>query len=86
MHCLTVLIDLLDDLIQLLSCRVLAQHPHHGTQLLGADIAATVGVKHVECGLELWKKLSGNGPRYSRTGVVVSRLITREQLSHTERR
>lgn len=86
MHCLTVLIDLLDDLIQLLSCRVLAQHPHHGTQLLGADIAATVGVKHVEGGLELWKKFSGNGPRYSKTGAVVSRLITREQLSHNERR
>lgn len=50
---LTVLIDLLDDLIQLLSCWVLAQHPHHGTQLLGADITATVGVKHVEGGLEL---------------------------------
>lgn len=61
-HCsyplLTVLIDLLDDLIQLLSCRVLAQHPHHGTQLLGADITATVGVKHVEGGLEFWKNPS----------------------------
>ena len=52
---LTVLIDLLDDLIQLLSCWVLAQHPHHGTQLLGADVTATVGVKHVEGGLELWR-------------------------------
>lgn len=56
-HPLTVLIDLLDDLIQLLSCRVLAQHPHHGTQLLGADVAAAVGVEHVEGGLELWKKV-----------------------------
>lgn len=52
---LTVLIDLLDDLIQLLSCRVLAQHPHHGTQLLGADITATIGVEHVKGGLELWR-------------------------------
>lgn len=62
MHRLTVLIDLLDDLIQLLSRRVLAQHPHHGTQLLGADITATVGVKHVECGLELWKKFGRKKP------------------------
>lgn len=64
MHRLTVLIDLLDDLIQLLSRRVLAQHPHHGTQLLGADITATVGVKHVECGLELWKKFGRKNRRY----------------------
>lgn len=53
---LTILIDLLDDLIQLLSCRVLSQHPHHLTQLLGADITATVGVEHVKGGLELWRK------------------------------
>lgn len=55
---LTVLIDFLNDLIQLLSCRVLAQHPHHGTQLLGADVTAAVGVKHVEGRLEFWKNLS----------------------------
>lgn len=53
---LTILIDLLDDFIQLFSCRVLAQHPHHGTQLLGADVAATVGVEQVEGGFELWRQ------------------------------
>lgn len=51
---LTILIDLLDDLIQLLSCWILAQHPHHGTQLLGADITATISVEQVKGGFELW--------------------------------
>lgn len=50
---LTVLINLLDDLIQLLSGGVLAQHSHHGAQLLGADVATTVSVEHVEGGFEL---------------------------------
>lgn len=51
----TILIDLLDDQGQLLSGRVLAQHPHHLTQLPGADVTATVTVEQVEGSLELWR-------------------------------
>ena len=56
---LTILIHLLNDGVQLLSGRVLTQHPHHLTQLLGADVAAAVRVKHVEGRLELWEGEGG---------------------------
>lgn len=50
----TVFVHLVNHLLQLLRCRVLAEHPHHLAQLLGAD-AAVLGVLHkdVEGGLEL---------------------------------
>lgn len=50
----TVFVHLVNHLLQLLRCRVLAEHSHHLAQLLGAD-AAVLGVLHkdVEGGLEL---------------------------------
>lgn len=52
---LTIFIYFFNDSIQLLSGWVLTQHPHDGTQLLGADITATIGVEHVEGSLELFE-------------------------------
>lgn len=49
---LTIFIHLLNDGVQLLFGGRLAQHAHHCAQLLGADVSATVRVKHVEGGLE----------------------------------
>ncbi len=51
---LTIFIYFYNDGIQFLSGWILTQHPHDGTQLLGADITATVGVEHVEGSLELF--------------------------------
>ena len=50
----TVFIHLVNHLLQLLRCRVLAEHPHHLPQLLGAD-AAVLRILHedVKGGLEL---------------------------------
>lgn len=42
---LTVLIHLVNHLLQLLRCGVLAQHPHHLAQLLRAN-AAILGAQH----------------------------------------
>lgn len=53
---LTVLVHLLNDGIQLLFGGVLAQHPHHRAQLLGADVPTTVRIKHVEGSFELCRE------------------------------
>lgn len=53
---LTILVHLLDDGIQLLFGGVLAQHPHHRAQLLGADVPTTVRIKHVEGSFELCRE------------------------------
>lgn len=42
---LTILIHLVNHLLQLLRCGVLPQHPHHFAQLLGAD-AAILSAQH----------------------------------------
>lgn len=42
---LTILVHLINHLLQLLRCGVLAQHPHHLAQFFGAD-AAVLSTQH----------------------------------------
>ena len=52
---LTILIHLVNHLLQLLRCGVLPQHPHHFAQLLGADAAVLCILdKDVKCSTELY--------------------------------
>lgn len=59
---LTILIHLVNHLLQLLRCGVLAQHPHHLAQLLGADTAIlSTQHKDVKSSLELCIQWQGVG-------------------------
>lgn len=52
---LTILVYFVNHLLQLLRCGVLAQHPHHLAQLLGADAAILRAQdKDIKGSLELW--------------------------------
>lgn len=64
---LTILVHLVNHLLQLLRCGVLAQHPHHLAQLLGAD-AAILSTQHedVKGCLELCVQWWGGGNRVAR--------------------
>lgn len=64
---LTVFIHLVNHLLQFLRCGVLAQHPHHFAQLLGAN-AAILGAQHEDvkgclelCPVGEEEKQSGQG-------------------------
>lgn len=59
---LTILVHLINHLLQLLRCGVLAQHPHHLAQLLGADAAIlSAEYEDVKGCLELCVRWSGGG-------------------------
>lgn len=60
MEGLTILVHLINHLLQLLGCGVLAQHPHHLAQLLGADTAILRAQdKDIKGGLELCVQRQG---------------------------
>lgn len=75
---LTILIHFVNHFLQLLGCGVLAQHPHHFAQLLGAD-AAILSTQHkdVKGCLEFcvqWRALRGQSSQGSAARTLESQV------------